>query len=105
MNSVNLSGIAAGDSELRLIESGSELLIFDIIVDGHKRGTSPIVRCVHFVANDEAREIKGGQRVKVEGALRHRRDYHGLFVAVGKLVLVGTGVESPTANSGLSVGK
>lgn len=87
MNSVTISGTVAGDSELRRLDSGRELLNFDIHVDGNKPGESPCIRCALFPMNGDPRELKAGRRVLVSGALRHRRDYGRIFVAVSELVI------------------
>ena len=83
---VTLSGRIAGDSELRTIENGRQLLNFDVYVDGNKRGESPCVHCAYFPMNGDPRELKAGCRVLVVGALRHRRDAGGLFLAASEVM-------------------
>ncbi|MGD1212156.1 MAG: hypothetical protein ABR973_12455 [Candidatus Acidiferrales bacterium] len=86
MNVVTLTGILAGDSELRRIESGRDLLNFDVYVEGRK-GEDPCVHIAFFPRTDnDPREIKAGCRIMVVGAIRHRRDT-GLFVAASELLI------------------
>jgi len=86
MNSVTLTGIVCGNSELRRIESGRELLGFEIWVDGYK-GKDPVVHVGYFPGENGIRELRDGARIIVRGALRHRRDAHGLFVAAKEIEL------------------
>jgi hypothetical protein len=80
MNSTMLSGMVIDDSELRILESGRELLNFNLRVDG-AAGKDPIIRIGYFPGAGEPREFKAGRRVAVLGAIRHRGDQGGLFVA------------------------
>ena len=79
MNDVKISGTVAGNSELRKLDSGRELLNFDLCVDGPK-GRDPIVHIAFFPRNGDIRKIEHGRRVFVEGSLRHRMDTR-LFIA------------------------
>jgi hypothetical protein len=80
MNVVTITGTVAGDSELRTITSGRELLNFDVSVDGRK-GKDPIVHVAYFPqGNGDVQKIEAGRRVMVVGALRYRMDLR-LFVA------------------------
>jgi hypothetical protein len=68
-----------GDSELRTVSSGRELLDFDLSIDGPK-GRDPIVHVAFFPRNGDVRKLESGRRVFVEGSLRHRFDTR-VFVA------------------------
>lgn len=87
MNAVTVTGVLAGDTELRTIESGRQLMNIEILVDGSCPGESPNVRCCYFPRNGDVREIKVGTRILVVGALRHRRDVGRLFIAVSELFI------------------
>jgi len=86
-NSVSLSGTVLGDSEIRILDSGRELLNFELWVDGRK-GKDPIVRVGFFPDGTRIRELRDGARVIVYGALRYRHDVRGLFVAAKSIHLV-----------------
>jgi len=60
MNTVTLTGRLAGDSELRSIESGRELLNLGVYVDGAKRGESSCIRCAFFPVHGDRRQIRAG---------------------------------------------
>ena len=86
MNYVAASGRVLGDSELRTLDSGRELLNFDLWVDG-REGADPLVHVGYFPKDTgDVRHIANGKRVVVYGSLRHRCDR--LFVAARELVIV-----------------
>ncbi len=86
MNNVKISGTVAGDSELRALANGRELLNFDLSVDGPE-GRDPIVHIAFFPRSGDVRKIESGRRVFVEGSLRHRFDSR-LFVAARIVSLI-----------------
>jgi len=88
MNYVSLSGKLLGDSDLRVLESsGRSMLSFELSVDGEK-GLDPVVHIAYFPKDGDVREIRDQTRVVVYGAIRHRCDHGGLFVAARELVIV-----------------
>jgi hypothetical protein len=87
MNYVAASGTVLGDSDLRTLESGRELLNFDVWVDGRK-GSDPLVHVGYFPKDgNDVRCITNGARVTVYGSLRHRVDRNGLFIAAREIVI------------------
>jgi hypothetical protein len=87
MNRVTITGSVAGDSELRTLGSGRELLNFDVSVDGTK-GKDPIVHVAYFPqGSGDVQKIEAGRRVMVVGALRHRMDSR-LFIAARRIRLL-----------------
>jgi hypothetical protein len=87
MNDVKISGTVAGNSELRKLDNGRELLNFDVCVDGPK-GRDPIIHIAFFPRRGDVRRLESGRRVSVEGSLRHRFDSR-LFVAARMVQLLG----------------
>src|SRR5271167_174177 len=86
-NYVAVSGIVLGDSDLRRLESGRELLGFDLWVDGHA-GADPVVHVAYFPKEGDVREIRDQTRCVCYGSLRHRRDHGGLFIAAREIVIL-----------------
>jgi|HubBroStandDraft_6_1064221.scaffolds.fasta_scaffold713409_1 hypothetical protein len=86
MNDVKISGTVAGNSELRKLDNGRELLNFDVCVDGPK-GRDPIIHIAFFPRRGDVRRLESGRRVLVEGSLRHRFDSR-LFVAARMVCLL-----------------
>jgi hypothetical protein len=91
MNKITISGTVACDSELRRIDSGRDLLNFDVSVDG-PRGKDPIVHVAFFPRNGDPRKIESGRRVVVNGSLRHRMDTR-LFIAAHTIRVLDTMAE------------
>jgi hypothetical protein len=90
MNYVAVSGTALGASDLRTLESGRELLDFDLAIDGEK-SRAPLVHVGYFPkGGGDVRCITNGTRVVVYGSLRHRFDRGGLFIAAREIVIAGS---------------
>jgi len=84
MNSVSLTGVTIGPSELREIESGW-LLCFEVRVEDD-RPTVPI--SYRLRDRDDLQELAAGTHVLIVGSLRH---HSRLFVAAREIALLADG--------------
>ena len=83
VNTVSISGYVQGDTELRNISDGRQILNFVVAVEGDGE---PYVRCGYLLGRGEVLQIKAGERVFIEGRLKGHR-VQGLFLAA-KIVRV-----------------
>jgi len=83
MNTCTITGFLCGPSEIRVTQTGRRILNFQVGIDDG----GPYVPIGRFLPEGETIELEAGERVEIEGSLKHH-PRKGFYVAARRIVIL-----------------